>query len=158
MKTKGGEIMNRKNIRIIVGLFLALFLFVSLPGCRTSAGIVIGNGSAGPGASYEEGPPPWAPAHGNRAKHSYRYYPYHGIYFEERSGVYFYLSDGRWQMSGSLPVAIRITVNDFVTLDMDSDRPYEYHNDVKKRYPPGQQKKGNKNQDQENRKGNKKIK
>jgi hypothetical protein len=150
--------MNRKNIYIIVGLILALFLFVSLSGCRTAAGIFIGNTSPGPGPAYEEGPPPWAPAHGNRAKHSYRYYPYHGIYFEERSGVYFYLSDGRWQMSASLPVSVRITVNDFVTLDMDTDRPYEYHNDVVKKYPPGQQKKGNKNQDKESKKGNRKGK
>jgi hypothetical protein len=150
--------MNRKNIYIIAGLTLALFLFVSLSGCRTAAGIFIGNSSPGPGPAYEEGPPPWAPAHGNRAKHSYRYYPYHGIYFEQQTGVYFYMADGRWHTSVSLPVSVRITVNDFVTIDMDSDRPYEYHNDVVKRYPPGQQKKSSKSQNQENRKGNKKGK
>jgi hypothetical protein len=37
---------------------------------------------------------------------------------------------------------IRIDINDYVTLEMDTDRPYEYHNEVVKRYPPGQMKKG----------------
>jgi hypothetical protein len=139
-------------------LILAVLIFVSLSGCRTSAGIFIGNTWPGAGPSYDQGPPPWAPAHGNRAKYTYRYYPYHGIYFEERTGVYFYMVDGIWHTSVSLPVSIRITVNDFVTLDMDSDRPYEYHNDVVKRYPPGQQKNKGKGQNQENQKGNKKGK
>ena len=142
--------------RKIAYVVLAIFLFVPLSGCRTAAGIFIGNTPPAPvhapAPSYEEGPPPWAPAHGNRAKHNYRYYPYQGIYFEEKTGVYFYFSDGRWHMSVSLPTSIRITVNDFVTLDMDTDKPYEYHNDVVKKYPPGQMKKKNKNQDKGNKK------
>jgi len=67
--------------------------------------------------------------------------------------MYFYLSDGAWHASVSLPASIRITVKDYVTLDMDTDRPYEYHNDVIKKYPPGQQKKQDKTQGQGNRKG-----
>jgi len=148
--------MDSKNIYKFGILIFALFLFVSLSGCRTVAGIYLGNTSPAPAPSYAEGPPPWAPAHGNRAKHMYRYYPYHGIYFEEKSGVYFYMSDGRWHASVSLPLSLRITVNDFVTLDMDTDRPYEYHNDVTKKYPPGQQKKKSKSQDRGNKEGNKK--
>jgi hypothetical protein len=31
-------------------------------------------------------------------------------------------------------------VNDFITLEMDTDKPYEYAADVEKKYPPGQQK------------------
>lgn len=150
--------MNRKNTYGFGILLLAIFLFLSTSGCRTSAGIVIGNTAPGPGPAYEEGPPPWAPAHGHRAKHMYRYYPYHGIYFEEKTGIYFYMSDGRWHTSVSLPVSIRITVNDFVTLEMDSESPYEYHNDVVKKYPPGQQKNKNKGQGEDNRKGNKRGK
>ncbi|MBN1627293.1 MAG: hypothetical protein JW944_12290 [Deltaproteobacteria bacterium] len=148
--------MNRKGITETGVIILFIFLFLSFSGCRTSTGIFIGNTTPGSGQapSYEdEGPPPWAPAHGYRAKHTYRYYPYHGIYFEKKTGVYFYLSDGEWHASVSLPSYIRITLNDFVTLDMNTERPYEYHSDVIKRYPPGQQKKQDKTQGQGNKKG-----
>ena len=111
-------------------LFLVIFLFVSLSGCLMTAGM-----------STSTGPPPWARGQGNLAQHHYRYYPYHSVYFDEQRGVYFFPSNGSWQMSVSLPSYIQITVNDFVTLDMDTDKPYEYHNDVIKRYPPGQEKK-----------------
>jgi hypothetical protein len=128
---KGVEIMNGKNTYGVGILFLVIFLSVPLSGCLMTTGMPTGNTS--------QGPPPWA--HGSRAQHHYRYYPYYSIYFDEQRGVYYYLSDARWQMSVSLPSYIQITVNDFVTLDMDTDKPYEYHNDVVKRYPPGQEKK-----------------
>jgi hypothetical protein len=118
--------MYRKTAYGMGLLFLGIFLFVPLTGCMMTTGMSTGS-------------PPWS--HGNRANHHYRYYPSHNVYFDEQQGVYFYLYDGRWQMSVSLPSYIRITVNDFVTLDMDTDKPYEYHNDVVKRYPPGQQRK-----------------
>ena len=111
-------------------LFLVIFLFVSLSGCLMTTGM-----------STSSGPPPWARGQGNRTQHHYRYYTYHRVYFDEQRGVYFFPSNGSWQMSVSLPSYIQITVNDFVTLDMDTDKPYEYHNDVIKRYPPGQEKK-----------------
>ena len=151
------EAVNRKIIYELVVLISAIFFVLPLSGCRTAAGIVIGVPLSGP-FSYEEGPPPWAPAHGNRAKHMYRYYPYYGIYFEERTGAYFYMSNGEWHSSASLPVSVRIAVNDFVMLDMDSDRPYQYHNDVVKRYPSGQHKKKNHAQDEEDKKGKKREK
>jgi len=47
-------------------------------------------------------------------------------------------------VSASIPVGISIDINDFVTLEMDTDRPYEYHNEVVKRYPPGELKKEDK--------------
>jgi hypothetical protein len=122
---KGVEIMNRKTANGIRILFLVIFLFVSVSGCMMSTGV-----------SVSSGPPPWG--HGS---YHYRYYPYDDIYFDEQRGVYFYLYDGGWQTSVSLPAYIQITVNDFVTLDMDTDKPYKYHSDVVKRYPPGQQKK-----------------
>jgi hypothetical protein len=142
------KISNRIRVLILVLLTLVFF-----SGCRTSAGFSIGTAFPVFGPSYYEGPPPWLPAHVNHPKHTYRYYPYHGIYFEERTRIYFYMTDGRWQASASLPAFIRITVNDFITLDMDSDRPYVYHKYVIKRYPPRQ--KQNKWTDQDTRKGNK---
>lgn len=88
-----------------------------------------------------KGPPPWAPAHGYRAKHRYRYYPSSGVYYERARGTYFYYRDGRWRVSVSLPRGIRIDANDYVRIDMDSPRPYKYHKEVYKRYPPGKMKK-----------------
>ena len=56
----------------VIALMIPLFAFLS--GCRTAVSIFIGN--TWPGPSYDERPPPWAPAHGNRAEHVYRYKPY----------------------------------------------------------------------------------
>ncbi|MFC1895363.1 hypothetical protein ACFL0Q_01705 [Thermodesulfobacteriota bacterium] len=91
---------------------------------------------------YEKGgPPPWAPAHGYRAKHRYRYYPSSRVYFDDDRGIYFYYRDGDWRLSASLPAYISIDFRDYVTLEMESERPYEYHRDVEKHYPPGKFKK-----------------
>jgi hypothetical protein len=90
------------------------------------------------------GPPPWAPAHGHRSKYHYRYYPSSHIYFDVRRGVYFYLSGAKWLKSPTPPAGIHIEINHFVTLDMDFDRPYKFHSEVIKRYPPGHKKKLNK--------------
>jgi len=37
------------------------------------------------------GPPSHAPAHGYRAKHQYRYYPSHSVYYDTARGLYFFL-------------------------------------------------------------------
>lgn len=155
--------MHREKTYELGTLVLVIFLFISFSGCRTGGSVYVGNVPPppvpAPAPSYDNGgPPPWAPAHGYRAKHTYRYYPNEGVYFEAKTGAYFYLSDGRWRMSVSLPSSFRITVDNFVTLEMDSDRPYEYHSDVVKKYPPGQQKKNNKSQNKGNKKGNNKGK
>jgi hypothetical protein len=153
---KGAITMYRTKIWKTAAIFLGLFAISVFIGCP-GTGIYIGNTPApGPSPVYEDqGPPPWAPAHGNRAKHAYRYYPAERVYFEEKGGAYFYYKDGKWQMSVSLPVSIRVNVNNSVTLEMDTDRPYEYDNDVVKRYPPGQEKKKDQGDDKKksNRKG-----
>lgn len=128
-------------------LFFILFILLlfAFAGCQW-IGITIGNRPhpEGYSTSKDTGPPPWAPAHGRRAKYKYRYYPSSRVYYEEGSRVYFYYKDGQWHMSASIPVEIRIDVNNFVTLEMDTDRPYEYDDEVVKKYPPGQLKKNDK--------------
>jgi hypothetical protein len=42
------------------------------------------------------GPPPHAPAHGYRAKYSYRYYPSSYVYFDVSRKCYFYLDGDNW--------------------------------------------------------------
>lgn len=93
---------------------------------------------------HEPGPPPWAPAHGYRAKYRYYYYPASYVYFDVERRLYFYFYTGQWQVSLSLPSDIHINVSDHVILDMDTDKPYRFHPDVVKRYPPGQLKKSDK--------------
>jgi hypothetical protein len=64
------------------------------------------------------------------------------VYYDTGRSVYFYYAGGKWTASVSLPSSIRIDVNEYVTLEMDTHEPYRYHPDVVKRYPPGLQKKG----------------
>ena len=94
-----------------------------------------------PPVNEKHGPPSWAPAHGHRAKYSYRYYPSNEIYFDTGRGIYFYYRNGSWSVSASLPGGISLNVNDYVTLELESDRPYIRHHEIRKKYPPGQVKK-----------------
>ena len=132
----------KKNIiAIILALSCALFL-INCNGTR----IAVEKGPSH-GSHVKKGPPPWAPAHGYRAKYKYRYYPSSHVYYDTGRGLYFYYSDGDWRVSVSLPSIIRIDVNDFVALEMDSDKPFKYHSEVGKKYPPGQVKIKNKNKE-----------
>ena len=138
---------SNKTISLSLGL---LCLFVITLGCSNERVIIEKNppNSSPPAdARVKKGPPPWAPAHGYRAKHQYLYYPSSYVYFDVGRGLYFYYENGYWRVSASLPGGIQIDVSDYVTLEMDTDEPYEYHAEVVKRYPPGQQKKSNKKKD-----------
>lgn len=82
------------------------------------------------------GPPPWAPAHGRRAKATYHYYPEHGVYRNAETGVWFVFRDGEWTAGARLPATIRIgSGSAFVTLGMESETPYRYHAEVSNAYP-----------------------
>tara|TARA_B100000614_G_scaffold256503_2_gene275166 strand:+ start:13 stop:471 length:459 start_codon:yes stop_codon:yes gene_type:complete len=119
---------------------ISLFCLGAMTGC-TSVSLTAGDSPGSIEHRRGNGPPPWAPAHGYRAKHSYRYYPDSRVYYERSRGVYFYYRNGEWQVSASLPAEIRIGLGDYVTVEMDADRPYVYHSDVEAKYPPGQAKK-----------------
>ncbi len=82
-------------------------------------------------------PPPWAPAHGYRAKHRHHYYPSSQVYFDTKRNLYSYYDGGKWQISAKLPGGISINVSDNIVLDMDTDKPYIHHAEIVKRYPPG---------------------
>jgi len=92
-----------------------------------------------------KGPPPHAPAHGYRAKHRYRYYPAVSVYFDIDRKTYFYLDGESWRVAVELPERLRVRLGEPVTIEMESDRPYEKHEEHKKRFPPGQLKKNKKN-------------
>lgn len=131
-----------------------IILFLSMNACRTtggSIGIDWGNEakhkpSHDQQSKYEskkKGPPAHAPSHGYRAKHKYRYYPDECVYFDTDKGAYFYFDNGGWQISVSLPHSIRLGTN-YVSLELDTDKPYRYHTEHKEKYPPGKTKKKNK--------------
>lgn len=80
-------------------------------------------------------PPPWAPAHGYRAKYTYRYFPQQEVYQRTNDGVWFYYNDGKWAFGAELPIGIKVDVRSAVSLEMDSDAPYRFHAEVKAAYP-----------------------
>ncbi len=81
------------------------------------------------------GPPAHAPAHGYRAKHQYRYYPNCNVYHDASRGVYFYLKGDGWAVGASLPTDLLPNLGASVTLDMDTDKPYEQNAEHLKQYP-----------------------
>ena len=121
---------------------MASVAILLLAGCKTpeSIGIHIGD-SPKPKVSEKPGPPSHAPAYGRRAKHKYNYYPDAEVYYDSGSRNYFYLSGGKWQVSVSLPDSLRIKLGSSVSLELGTDKPYEYHDENRKKYPPGQMKK-----------------
>ena len=92
----------------------------------------------------KKGPPAHAPAHGYRAKHQYRYYPSRSVYYDTGRRLYFYIKGDNWEVGASLPNQIRIGLGDSVNIELDTDKPYVYHSEHVKKYPPGQMKKKNK--------------
>lgn len=87
---------------------------------------------------YEE--EPWAPT-GHRGNHHYYYYPDSGVYYDKDRNTYFYQGDGHWRQSPTLPPGYRVDRDQHRELRLDTDKPYQYHPDVNKKYPPGQWKK-----------------
>jgi hypothetical protein len=100
------------------------------------------------------GPPAHAKAHGYRAKHKYRYYPDCSVYQDTERGLYFYIKNGNWEIGASLPYNLQMGLGKSVSLELDTDKPYTYHADHVKEYPPGKMKK-NKNKKDKNKKNKK---
>ena len=128
---------------LIFGVFV--FFLLSLGACHIkSLGVQIGeepNPVVVAKSKPKGGPPPHAPAHGYRAKYSYRYYPSCYVYFDISRKFYFYLAGDGWMVSASLPASMRVQLGDHVSIEMDTDRPYTKFKEHKKEYPPGQLKK-----------------
>jgi hypothetical protein len=100
------------------------------------------------------GPPAHAKAHGYRAKHKYRYYPDCSVYHDTERGLYFYIKGGNWEVGASLPRNLQKGLGESVSLELETDRPYTYHADHMKAYPPGKMKKS-KNKKHKNKKNKK---
>ncbi len=140
----------RQFIRISLITITGMIFLITISGC-TSTEVIVRTGPDIKDSKHDlpphqkKGPPPWAPAHGYRAKHHYRYYPAAQVYYNTNRSSYIYYNNGRWEISVSLPDRIKINIHDFVTLEMDTDKPHKYHTEVAKKYPPGKAKKKKKN-------------
>jgi len=54
--------------------------------------------------------------------------------------LFFYVQGGKWDATPSLPANIKLDVTKYVTLEMAINKPYEFHSEVVKRYPPSHKK------------------
>lgn len=80
-------------------------------------------------------PPPWAPAHGYRAKqYRYVYYPQHEVYYAPASQLWFWLDGGGWRVGTALPSRIVVAGFDGVSVVLGTERPYEMNTYVVERY------------------------
>jgi hypothetical protein len=82
-------------------------------------------------------PPPWAPAHGQRAKqqreYQYVYYPARQVYYAPAERTWFWMNGGAWQFGVSLPSQFQGTISSGVPVVLHSDRPYVEHVVVEER-------------------------
>ena len=120
-------------------IIVCVISIASLNGCKT-AGVQV-DFSTVLGEYVKPGPPAHAKAHGYRAKHTYRFYPEAAVYFDISSKSYFYLCGNEWRVAVTLPQTLRIKLGDYVTIEMDADKPYTKFKEHKIKYPPGQLKK-----------------
>ncbi|MDI9309735.1 MAG: hypothetical protein QM535_05935 [Limnohabitans sp.] len=107
-------------MKITIKFLLAIFLFIAI------------NEN-----SFSQGPPPWAPAHGYRAKTRYVYFPDQNFYYDLNTRNYIYLSGPNWSISATLPklfVGINLGKSSQVELDFAGDRPYRYNGEHLVRY------------------------
>ncbi len=79
-------------------------------------------------------PPPWAPAHGYRAKHRYLYYPDYQVYYAPETQMWFWLDGGSWRFGASLPAGVVVAGVPGVSVMLNTERPYEQHAYVVEHY------------------------
>ena len=83
------------------------------------------------------GPPPWAPAHGYRAKTSHVYFPDHNFYFDVQKDQYIYLSGANWEVSVKLPslyAGIDLKLSTKVELELGSESPQKHNAEHRVQY------------------------
>jgi hypothetical protein len=85
-----------------------------------------------PEITSAQGPPPWAPAHGYRAKTRHIYFPQYNMYYDMDRSSYLYLNGRNWAVSATLPniyVGINLGRAAQIQLNYAGYDPYRY-NDV----------------------------
>ena len=96
-----------------------------------------------PADVFSQGPPPWAPAHGYRAKTRHVYFPDQNMYYDIQKSNYIYFSNGKWSISTRVPwifVGINLGRSSQVELDFYGDAPQRYNYSHKTKYKGHKQK------------------
>lgn len=109
----------KKKIATLLGVLILVFMLVV------------------PTDVFSQGPPPWAPAHGYRAKTRHIYFPDQNMYYDIQKGVYIYFNNGKWSVSTKVPsvfVSINLGRSTQVELDFYGDRPQRYNYSHKTKY------------------------
>ena len=86
----------------------------------------------------EPGPPPWAPAHGYRAKTRYVYFKDHDVYYDNDKGVYISMSGKNWKVEAKLPDVLKnvdLKLATKIDLEFDGDKPQSEHKKHLELYP-----------------------
>lgn len=86
-----------------------------------------------------QGPPPWAPAHGFRAKTRFVYFPEYNFYFDLEKKVYIHFQAGKWTLSVELPARLgnlNLRNASKFELDLDIDNPQIYNAEHQMRFRP----------------------
>jgi hypothetical protein len=80
-------------------------------------------------------PPPWARTHWYHRSYGYYYYPGCDVYYRPSDHLWFYLEGGTWRTGVRLPDHIRVDFGRAVSLKLEGDRPYLFHDRVVAYYP-----------------------
>ncbi len=119
------------------GLVVAGILSVFLIFGSDSEALAQGKGKGKKQTVKRGGPPPWAPAHGYRAKTRYVFFRDYAVYYDHQEGVYISLAGRDWQVSASLPVNLKgVDLNAAVKIDLEAegDNPQIQYNEHKQKY------------------------
>ena len=119
--------------QLLKSVVLSLLVCIVVIGCK-SAGVTVGQ-SNGPSPGVRGGPPPHAPAHGYRRKFGYDYYPDQNVYYARDRGTYFWLQGENWKVGVELPSHIALNLGGHVSIELDTQTPYEHHDAVAKKHP-----------------------
>jgi len=111
-----------RNMKMkITGIVVILILVLAIP-----------IDSFGQGKGNPKGPPPWAPAHGYKAKTRHIYFPDQNFYFDLQANEYIYLKGDAWQVSVALPslyVGIDLGGALKVELELNTNSPQQFNSD-----------------------------
>jgi len=129
------------GVRTLVYVVFVIFL-LSLGACQIKSTGVQVDEEPQPAVVVEskpkDGPPPLVQDLGYRAKYSYRYYNQSCVYFDVSRKYYFFQAGDGWEVSDSLPVGMNRQLGEYVTIEMETDRPYTKFKEHKEEYPPTQ--------------------
>ena len=126
--------MKRHQISRWSILLISMFFVISFNTFDTNGGNLQVGCSSAVAKGKKAGPPQHAKAHGYRAKHTYRYYPSAKAYYDVERKSYFYLEGNNWRVGVSLPDNLNVRLGNYVTIGMDSDKPYTSFEVHKRQY------------------------